>query len=274
MQKSVNGRNRRSHIRRSRWKKTIGYSVLGALLVAAGWSLGQTRTGHDQVLAAVPKNSLADSLNQEKVLVVGGSMAHGWKDPNDNSYLRRAFQTLSDTTNTKYTYDDHTASGDSPVKLAKTNNYESWLAKDKPQIVVISWGLLNDVYLKTPEKQLEQAVRDEIAGALKAKAVVLVVTSPVTQATATSDHNQIENYIQDELTVANSFHNSNVHFLDLNDQMTLYMQAHNQTWKQYYGDSWHPNQAGHILAGQLLANELIQTFGTGPILYQDKKQKG
>ncbi|WDM03109.1 SGNH/GDSL hydrolase family protein [Alicyclobacillus cycloheptanicus] len=215
-----------------------------------------------------PKQNLQPEMNAEKVLIVGGSMAHGWKDPNDDSYLKRAFSELTSSTDTTWIYDDHTTIGGSPAENNIQSKFRTWVQQDKPQVVVISWGLLNDIVDKTPMRKFNQAIRGEIQDALAAHAVVVFVTSPVTEATETYDHQQVANYISNEIHDAQSFHSPNVYFLNLNQQMETYMAAHGQTWLNYYGDSWHPNQAGHILAGKLLFDEWIQTFGTGPVRWQ------
>ncbi|WP_206918518.1 SGNH/GDSL hydrolase family protein [Alicyclobacillus suci] len=259
-----------------RYKKirnTVTYVICAAALVLGGWALAKVQSSNKALLETTPPNSLQDKLTTEKVMIIGGSMAHGWKDPNDNSYLKRAFASLSDSTNTNWVYDDRTTVGGSPVSLQKKATLQTWLDKDKPQVVVISWGLLNDVYDKTPMNKFNAAFKDEIKKSLAAHAVVLIVTSPVTKATALYDHDQVEQYIQNEVKDASAFHSKNIYFIDLNSTMSTYMKAHNQTWQMYYGDSWHPNQAGHELGGKLLYNELIQTFGTGPILYKRNTAK-
>lgn len=42
----------------------------------------------------------------ETVMVVGGSSAHGWADPNHNSYLRRGFDLLAKATHVNDRYVD------------------------------------------------------------------------------------------------------------------------------------------------------------------------
>ncbi|WP_237716366.1 SGNH/GDSL hydrolase family protein [Alicyclobacillus hesperidum] len=258
--------------RRQAWRRLwrgAGLVLSGAMLMVGGWCIGTLQNRSDNVLAATPTGQLSSQLTTQKVMIIGGSMAHGWKDPNNDSYLKRAFAALSNSTDTQYTYDDRTVVGGSPVGLDKNGKYATWLAEDKPQIVVISWGLLNDVYDKTPMAAFSQAIHDEIQEALAANAVVIFVTSPVTKATATYNHAEVENYIAVEQQQASSFDNPNIYFIDLNHDMSVYMAAHGQTWQQYYGDSWHPNEAGHELAGELLFDDFIETFGTGPIEWQD-----
>lgn len=114
----------------------------------------------------------------------------------------------------------------------------------------------------------KQAVHSEISDALKAHAVVLIVSPPVVQALATYYHSEAETWIQAEFQVADSFHNRNVHNINLNAQMDSYLTAHGETYLAYRGDNWHPNEAGHLLAGQLLYNNVLVTFGMNPILYK------
>lgn len=256
------------------FRKAMAYAATGAVLVCGGWYLGQFQSAQADTFTATPGLSLPTQHTTEKVMVIGGSMAHGWKDPNDNSYLKRAFKSLSDSTNTTYEYDDRTVIGGSPVSEDKNGKYAAWLGQDKPQVVVISWGLLNDVYNHTPIGPFTKAIHDEVQEALDAGAVVLFVTSPVTKATATYNHTQVERYINTEIAQANAFSSPNVYFINLNDDMSVYMAAHGQTWKQYFGDSWHPNQAGHVLAGELLDNDLIGMFGVTPILFQTATATG
>jgi hypothetical protein len=234
--------------------------------VTGGWLVGEFQNRSDYVYADTPTSTLTDQLTTEKVMVVGGSMAHGWKDPNNDGYIKRAFQALNNATNTNYVYDDRTQPGASPTWAE--GKFQSWLDSDHPQIVVISWGLLNDVYAKTPMDEFSQAIQDEIQESLAANAVVVFVTSPVTKATATYNHGPVERYIHTEEAIADSFHSPNVYFIDLNQDMTTYLKAHGQTWQNYYGDSWHPDSAGHELAGELLFDDWIQTFGTGPVTWQ------
>jgi lysophospholipase L1-like esterase len=262
---------RHQHRKSKKLKKTSLYLLCAAALVFAGWSVGKNKTSNNVVFAATPTNtnSLLSQLNTEKVMIIGGSMAHGWKDPNDDSYLKRAFASLTSTTNTNWVYDDRTKTGASPVDLVAKGEVQSWIKQDKPQVVVISWGLLNDVSDKTPVAKFNAAIKSEIQASLAAHAVVVMVTSPVTKDTVLTDHDQIQTYIHNEVADAESFKSSNIHFIDLNATMTTYMQAHHQTWQMYYGDAWHPNQAGHELAGQLLFNQWTQTFGTGPVEFKN-----
>lgn len=258
--------------RRRRTAKIFGTGlVLAAILTYVGLYLQHHQSSNVTVSPRQPMDSLTSSLNQETVMVIGGSMAHGWKDPHDDSYLKRAFQSLTNSTNTKYIYDDQSIIGGRAVGVQQKNELPTWLNKDKPNIVVISWGLLDDAYDKTPIDQFANAIHDEISQCLNRDDVVMIITPPVVQATATYYHSKVEAYIEAEFKEAASFQNGNVYCFNLNDEMSKYMAAHGQTYQLYKGDSWHPNQAGHELGGKLLFNDFVQTFGSKPIQYGKNK---
>lgn len=201
-------------------------------------------------------------------MVVGGSVAYGWKDPNNDSYLRRAFQSLSDESGVQYNYDNRCVIGGTPSAVDLSGDYTNWLTSDKPNIVVIAWGLENDAGANRSSSEIEQEIHTEISEALADHAVVIVASPPVTEATATTLHRTVEEYIADEKADVESFHSPNAYFINLNTIMEKYLEEHNQSWQDYYGDSWHPNEAGHILAGSLLYNQLLTISDHGLITWK------
>ncbi len=264
-----------------RFALVCGVVLLSAGMFTAGWWAKVWEMAHSSATisnyalnAVIRTTGMQSDLNFEKVDVFGGSMAHGWLDPNDDSYLRRAFATRSESTNTMYDYIDHTIIGETPVMLNQSDpdQYEQWLVQDQPQVVVLSWGLLNSMSSRhaVSATVFASAVKQEIAEALGVHAVVLIVTPPVTEESATVDHAKQEIYLNHLFAVAKSFHNANVVICDVYHQMEVYLAAHGQTYQDYYGNSWHPNQAGHELAGMLLANDLTQAFGDQTILYRSQ----
>ncbi|WP_067927773.1 SGNH/GDSL hydrolase family protein [Alicyclobacillus shizuokensis] len=202
---------------------------------------------------------------QETVLVVGGSMAHGWLDARRDSYLRRAFAELSSTTPVQWQYVDRSRPGERAVDVM--HRYPHWLLSTKPQVVAIAWGLLNDCHKRTPMARFKHAIHAEIDGALARHAVVMLVTPPVTEASSSFYRAGTERYLTAEMEVAHEFRSPNVHVFDILSQMRRYMAAHGQTYWVYYGNSWHPNSAGHRLAGQLLYRDIVHMLGRGPIVY-------
>lgn len=243
---------------RSKTTRVTGVFIILLLFIALPFSL-----------ANITRSKPATS--QEKVMIIGGSVAYGWKDIKGEGYLHRAFQSYSRYTNQPYLYFNRAIVGANGHQLATMykGRYTNWLTTIQPTIVVISWGLLNDALPKTSYSAFAMYLRQEIARALSYHTVVLVVSPPITRATYTQYPVQEVEYNKVEEQVVKSFHNQNVYYIDLLDQMKSYLAMHNQTYKPYEGDGWHPNTRGHILAGQLLAEDLIKLFGKGPITFSN-----
>lgn len=190
-------------------------------------------------------------------MTIGGSVAYGWDDTKQGGgYLARAFRSLSSAGGTRYSIANRAVIGANAIQMA--TRYPQWLNAVKPNVVVISWGGLNDAWPRTPLSRYQAEISREIALALQIHAVVLVVTPPVTRATYTRYVLQEPMYLQAETAVARSFHSPNVQVFDVFDQMKAYLRAHHQTYKPYMADGWHPNSAGHILAGRLLFQDLVR----------------
>lgn len=198
-----------------------------------------------------------------KVMGIGGSAAYGWVDTKGaGGYLARAFRSLS-SAQVSYQYFNKCVEGDGPVQYAP--KFSSTLSLVQPQVLVISWGILDDLSKKTPRFQFQQEVTSEINEALAKNAQVMVVTPPVTPAAYTGKTSQeIPLYIASEIDAAKSFHSNRVYIYDIYNQMKQYLAEHHQTVSPYANDGWHPNAAGHILAGQILANDIRQSFKVNP----------
>lgn len=222
-------------------------------------------------VSAPTMSQVTPNINPGKisVMAIGGSVAHGWVDTTGPGYLARAFQELSSRTKTSYRYLDRTIVGANGQQLATLykGRYLEWLKILQPNIVVISWGLLNDALPNIPMDTFDFYIRQEITEALSNHATVLMVTPPITRASYTQFKKQEPLYVHQEISVAESFYNPNVVVCDVYDQMRSYLVSHHQSYTQYMGDGWHPNSAGHILAGHLLYQDLIHQFGTNPITY-------
>ncbi|WP_188881370.1 SGNH/GDSL hydrolase family protein [Alicyclobacillus cellulosilyticus] len=212
----------------------------------------------------------------ERVMTIGGSVAHGWKDSEHLGFLRRAFIELTNHTPTAYQYIDRTIIGANGTQLDTMykGKYETWLNTDKPQIVVIAWGLLNDARPKTPMDQFLLHLRNEVNEALAHHAVVFIVTPPVTRASYTQYPTAQQAYVDAEVKFVQDLNDPNVYVFDVFDQMKDYLTRTHQTYEPYMGDGWHPNTAGHVLAGRILYQNLIQTFGTQPIVFQTPQTGG
>jgi len=189
---------------------------------------------------------------------VGGSVAHGWDDKTGGGYLARAFQTLTKSGPISFQFINKSIEGYGPTQMAA--KYPTFLHEVHPQVVVISWGMLDDIANKTPISAFEQAVQSEIQQALAAHADVIVVTPPPTGASYGHDVASEAALVQDEIRVAKQFKTPDVIVVDLFNQMKRYLAAHHQSIQMYSADDWHPNTLGHELAGSLLAQDLQGTL--------------
>ncbi len=214
-------------------------------------------------LVAVPPHTATAMavLPVRRVLLVGGSAANGWLDPHRDSYLQRALTTVHTATGQAFKVSDHTIPGETAVGIGWAR-YQRWVRTVHPDIVILSWGLLNDVHQHTPMSAYDAAMLNEIALARQAGADVLLVTPPVTKASATNGWPLEHQYMQAEIRDAEFYavRDKHVHVIDLFSQMQAALTARGQTYRPYSADWAHPNRAGHRLAGQLLAEDLLQPY--------------
>lgn len=238
-----------------------GGVLLSAIVMTSCFGLVHRTVNRQSVVTPVSKGPI-------HVMIVGGSIAKGEHAPNDFGYLQRAFHTLTVKTNAQYVYTNKAIIGANSTQLATLykGSYESWLQSVRPQIVVISWGLLNDALPKTPMDTFQHYLRQEIDEALNRRAVVMVVTPPVTKATYTKFPQQEQSYAASEVQLVKSLKNPKVYVFNLFDQMKHYLASHHQTYIPYTADPNHPNVKGHILAGRLLYKDIVHRFGNHPIV--------
>ncbi|GEO25463.1 hypothetical protein AAC03nite_12480 [Alicyclobacillus acidoterrestris] len=204
------------------------------------------------------------------VVAIGGSAAEGDGDTKaEGGYLTRAFRMVNATQDVHYNFINESKVGYGPIQYdqppnASAPSYQTrlamLLAADKPNMLVISFGMLDDIFKKTPTSQTNQALHDEIADALNQHAVVVIVTPPSTYASMTYYRSALNKDIAAEMDVVSAFHNPNIYVIPLAQQMDQYITSHHQSIKMYEEDSWHPNAAGHNVAAQLLAQDFIRTF--------------
>ncbi|MHB1683071.1 MAG: SGNH/GDSL hydrolase family protein [Bacilli bacterium] len=210
--------------------------------------------------SAAPRKAATSKHPTVRVMVIGSSVALGWDDPIGGGYLARAFRSLTALGGANYQVFNRAQPG-AGVRTIE-NQYLGWVKSVKPQIVVISWGALDNLHNKTPISVFRQQIHWEIQSALTAHAVVFIVTPPITKASYTEYPTQEPFVLDNEMYVANSFHSNNVYVFDVFDQMKAYLVAHHQTYVPYMADGWHPNAKGHALAGHLLYMDMLRQFGT------------
>ena len=220
--------------------------------------------------AAAPRPSVAGKRGPGgaiRVLALGSSVAKGWDDKTGGGYLARAVSAYAGQSGYDYQLVNRAQAGDWAGKVLP-EPYTKWLNEIRPQIVLISWGALDDAYHKTPIPVFRAAVAKEIQMALDRHAVVFIVTPPVTKASYTQYRTVEPLYLNNEMQVARSFHSPNVFVFDVFDQMKAYIAGHHLNYMQFQADGWHPNAAGHTLAGKILAQDMLRRYGDGPIRYR------
>lgn len=190
------------------------------------------------------------------VMAIGGSVAKGWNDTPNQGYLMRAIATVAKKLNLNITFWNKSIGGFTPEKLAPS--YPRLLAKYHPNIVIISWGMLDDIAGGTPQKTFEASIQQEVALAVQSGAEVWVVTPPVTEASYAAKDSVLEQvYAKDEIQAARSVTPGNIHVFDLFNAMKHHLQQNHETITRFASNAWHPNPAGHILAGRILAAEIL-----------------
>lgn len=209
------------------------------------------------ILVGAAEHVHAAEHPSHKVLVIGGSMAYGYRDPHNHSYIQRAFERLADAQHAELVYVNHAKPGGTSVALARRGRtFEQWLKSAEPDTVVISWGLENDCKKHTNLQAFERTVQREIQAALDSRASVVVISPPVTEANATYFFADTNRYLAAEQKLVSTYKGQPVYFCDVLNQMRSNLAERGKTVQPYEGDGWHPNTAGHILAGKLLYADL------------------
>ncbi len=229
---------------------------------ATGHSSAQRVNSHPRAVRHYKKAPRTDG-RAATVIIFGSSVADGWVDPTGGGYLRRAFAQYQNVSAIPYSVISDAVPG-API-TQEEGMYQQWIATQHPQVLVISWGTLDDAHANTPFSVFDSQVRQQIAMGLAAHAVVLVVTPPVTKASYTTYQIQEPAYLAQEMAVARSFDSPNVYVFNVFAQMKHYLADHNQTYLPYMANSWHPNSRGHELAGNLLVQDMLVQFGLSGI---------
>ena len=246
----------------------IGASALGFVVSCSGGPLNAS--GAPMPVSPPPQHTVHGAKGgpqAETVMTIGSSVAAGWGDaPGMGGYLARAFRSLSAATKTNYRLASFAFGGVTGTQIA--NQFPKWLARVNPAVVAISWGGMDDLVAGTPMSTFESVIKTEIDQVLAIHAVVMIVTPPVTAAAAVNGlHKEPYLYFQAEIKVAQAMDNPNVHVFDVFDQMWNYLQQNHLSYTQFMADGWHPNAAGHALAGHFLFKDMLGAFGTQPIQF-------
>ena len=91
------------------------------------------------------------------VIIFGSSVADGWVDPTGGGYIRRAFVNYQNASAIPYTVISDAVPG-API-TQEEGMYQQWIDTQHPQVLVISWGTLDDAHAKTPFSVFDSQVR-------------------------------------------------------------------------------------------------------------------
>ncbi|NMP22463.1 SGNH/GDSL hydrolase family protein [Sulfobacillus harzensis] len=196
-------------------------------------------------------------------VIIGGSAAKGWHDRTGESYIDRALAQYAGQAHVGFKLENRAIPGAPVTDGAIKAQFPRWMTTTRGGVVVIAWGLLNDIRLKTPRKAILQQVHREIRLALDTHHRVLVVSPPATLATLTFDRASQAGLWSQIIREATDFHNPNVYVANVMAPMERYIAAHHQSPKLYMDGKWDPNTRGHILAGQFLLKQLDRLWKGG-----------
>ncbi len=199
----------------------------------------------------------------EKILLLGSSVADGWKDTVGGGYLMRTLRYLQHRDHTTFDVINRTVPGQGALKLS--GQIPGWIQEAHPSIVVIAWGGLDDAYAHTPMPIFRALIAQEIQLSIAMNAKVFVITPPISKASYTQFLVQQPQYLDAEMQVARQMKNPNVYVFDVFDQMKRVLQRHHETYVPFMADGWHPNTRGHALAARLLIHDINQFVQTPSI---------
>ncbi len=196
------------------------------------------------------------SITGISVMGIGGSIAEGHGAPNDNGYLQMTFHHYGDVYHNKAIY------GANSTQLATLykGDYQSWLNQIHPQAVAISWGLLNDVVPDTPYSKFNEYLKTEINQALTKKAMVFIITPPITEFSYGPYQKQEFLYNEEEIHFVQKLNKPHVYILDLFTQMNSYIKDNHLNISNLSSDPHHPNSKGYQIAADILIKDLNKLF--------------
>lgn len=239
-------------LRNNNPRRRLTHAVrLGGFLLGAWFALIPAVASHT-VHATVQKRDSSEPAM--RVMIVGSSVADGWKD-SGGGYLWRTFDRLHHTFALPIDWINRAVPGAPATSLQP--QYTGWLDSAHPQIVVLAWGGLDDAHAGTPVPLFASLIRQQIADALRHGSAVFMVTTPISRASYTQYPVLQQAYMTAEVNVARSFISPRVFVFNVFDQMKRYLALHHLTYVPFMADGWHPNTAGHKLAASILLRDIF-----------------
>lgn len=192
-------------------------------------------------------------------LIVGGSAAKGWFDQSGRGYIERALLSYENVSQVHFDIENHAIPGARVVNPVVRRHFSDWIPHGRG-LVVIGWGLLNDVRKHTPPGRIGPVVHTEISEALRAHDVVLLVSPSATRSTFTIARRIQPAMWSEEVHAATRFKSPNVYVINVMNPEKRWMLGHHVGYQPFMQGLWDPNTRGHRLASQILERRLEDTW--------------
>ncbi len=199
------------------------------------------------------------------IVIVGGSAADGWLDKTHEGYVVRGLLDYARAHHVQADIVNHAIPGARVVNPSVKRGLVHWVRQaGRDAVVVLAWGMLNDLKRHTPTRAVLAALAQQITIALAQHDTVLIVTPPATRASYRQFLRAEPRLVAAELALARSFDSprlyiDNVFASERRDlaQMGLAITAVTR-------GPFHPNTRGAALAGRLLAASLRRLWPHPP----------
>lgn len=186
-----------------------------------------------------------------RVLVVGGSAARGWYDSTGPGYVERGILAFGDATGRAFWIQNRAVPGADAESVA--GRYRKWLHAFSPEVVVLAWGIINDLNHHVSLDTFKATLRHQILDALADHAAVWVVTPALARVSVTRYRTLEPRYVSAEVRTARTIRPpGRVAVFDVFSALAAAYRRGAFTLPEVTVGRWHPNTRGHVLAGRTL----------------------
>lgn len=186
-----------------------------------------------------------------RVLIVGGSAAHGWYDSTGPGYVERGILTFGDATGRAFWIRNRAIPGADAESVA--GRYRHWLRTFSPDVVVLAWGVINDLNHRVPLVTFKATLRHQILAAVREHAAVWVITPALARVSVTRYRTLEPRYVAAEVQTARSVGRSKrVAVFDVFSRLRGAYRRGELSLPNVTLGRWHPNTRGHIVASRVL----------------------
>ena len=192
-------------------------------------------------------------------VIVGGSAAKGWFDQSGRGYIERALLSYGNAARVQFRIVNHAIPGARVLNPVVRRHFADWIPQGRG-LVIIGWGLLNDVRRHTPPGRIGPIVHAEVGAALRARDVVLLVSPSATRSTFTIARHIQPAMWREEVQAAQSYQSPNVYVVNVMNPEKRWMLGHHVGYQAFMQGLWDPNTRGHQLASRILERRLEDTW--------------